>query len=202
MINKQGQVGTIGIGKLADVIIVNEDPLQNIANLEKVDTVIFDGKVVDRTYHPWYTTPFRSIANGGSPTVDGLPWVAAMKSVLLRRGGEEGPRQAAGIPNPVLSPQPAIETIEPVMITEGSPNLTVALKGFNFVRKSVVYFNGQSVPYKATSPTELQVNLDADLLRTPGRFDLVVQNPEPIGTDPLWGNGTSNKAHLIVNYIQ
>jgi hypothetical protein len=204
MINKQDQVGTIGVGKFADVLIVSEDPLQSVNNLEKVDTVVFDGKVVDRSYHSWYSSPFMSIANGGSPTVDGLPWVAAMKSVLLRRGGEEGagPRAAAGIPNHVLSPQPAIETIDPVLVTEGSPTLTVTLKGFNFVRKSTVYFNGRSVPYKAASGTELQVTLDADLLRTPGRFELMVKNPEPIGTDPLWGNGTSNKAHLLVNYKQ
>src|ERR1700687_3502915 len=139
MINKQDQVGTIAVGKFADVLIVSDDPLQSVSNLEKVDTVVFDGKVVDRSYHSWYSTPFMSIANSGSPTADGLQWVAAMKSVLLRRGGEEGPRPPAGIPNPVLSPQPAIETIDPVLVTEGSPTLTVALKGFNFVRKSTVY---------------------------------------------------------------
>src|ERR1700687_4519558 len=129
MINKQDQVGTIAVGKFADVLIVSDDPLQSVSNLEKVDTVVFDGKVVDRSYHSWYSTPFMSIANGGSPTVDGLPWVAAMKSVLLRRGGEEGagPRPAAGIPNPVLSPQPAIETIDPVLVTEGGPPLTVTI---------------------------------------------------------------------------
>jgi predicted amidohydrolase len=204
MINEQDEVGTIGVGKLADVLIVSADPLQNVANLEKVDTVVFDGKVIDRTYHSWYSTPFLSIANGGSPTVDGLPWVAAMKGVLLRRGGEEavGPRAPAGVPNPVLSPQPAIESINPATITEGSPKLTVILKGFSFVRRSMVYFNGTPVPFKAGSGTELQVDLDADLLKTPGRFDLVVKNPQPIGTDPLWGNGTSNKAHLIVSYKQ
>src|SRR6266404_1404988 len=77
MINKQDQIGAIETGKLADVLIVNDDPLQSVNNLEKIDTVVFDGKVVDRTYHSWYSTPFLSIANGGSPTVDGLPWVAA-----------------------------------------------------------------------------------------------------------------------------
>jgi hypothetical protein len=89
------------------------------------------------------------------------------------------------------------------MVTQGSPALTVTLKGFNFVRKSQAYFNGRAVPYKAVSPTELQVTLDADLLRTAGRFDLSVKNPEPL--DPyfasqVWGNGTSNRAHLIINY--
>jgi amidohydrolase family protein len=205
MIRKQDQVGTIEAGKLADVIIVNEDPLQSVNNLEKIDTVIFDGRVVDRTYHSWYSTPFLSIANGGSPTVDGLPWVAAMKSVFFRKGGEGGEGggarpAAAGLPNPALSPQPAIESVDPVMVTEGGPALTLTIKGFNFVRKSAVYFNGRSVPYRAASARELQVTLDADLLQTPGRFDIIVKNPEPIGTDPLWGNGTSNKAHLLVNY--
>ena len=201
MINQQDQIGSIGVGKLADVLIVNDDPLKSVNNLEKVDTVILDGKVVDRTFHSYYSTPFLSIANGGSPTVDGLPWVGAAKSVLQRRGTEEGPvaRPAAGLANPTLSPQPFVESIEPVMVTEGSATQTVTLKGFNFVRKSVVTFNGRPVPYKGTG-TELQVTLDAELLRTPGRFDVVVRNPEPISTDPLWGNGTSNKAHLIVNY--
>ena len=204
MIDKGGQLGTIEVGKFADVLIVNADPLQSVNNLEKIDTVVANGKIVDRTYHSWYSTPFLGIANSGSPPVDGLEWVAAMKSVFSRRGPEEGaaPRPAAGLPNPATSPQPAIETIDPVMVTEGGPPLTVTLKGINFVRKSAVYFNGRSVPYKAANATELQVTLDADLLRTPGRFDIVVKNPEPIGTDPLWGNGTSNKAHLIVNYKQ
>ena len=79
----------------------------------------------------------------------------------------------------------------------------VTLTGFNFVRKSVVYFNGRPAPFRAVSATEIQVTLDAEALREAGRFDLVVKNPEPL--DPfyvkgMWGNGTSNVAHLIVNY--
>jgi hypothetical protein len=36
-----------------------------------------------------------------------------------------------------------------------------------------------------------------------GKYDMVVRNPDPI--DPavvrgMWGGGTSNVAHLIVNY--
>ena len=57
--------------------------------------------------------------------------------------------------------------------------------------------------FRAVSSKELQVTLDAEALREAGRFDLVVKNPEPI--DPffvrsMWGTGTSNVAHLIVNY--
>jgi hypothetical protein len=102
----------------------------------------------------------------------------------------------------VLSPNPAIESISPIMFTEGSPTSTVILKGFNFVRKSQVLFKGQSVPYKVVSTTELQVTLDSNLLKEAGWFDVVVKNPWPYNRDSgsAWGNGTSNKAHLIINY--
>ena len=46
------------------------------------------------------------------------------------------------------------------MVTQGDPATTVTLNGFNFVRKSRVYFNGTSVPYEATSPTQLKVRID------------------------------------------
>jgi imidazolonepropionase-like amidohydrolase len=207
MIDKGDQLGTIEAGKLADLFVVNADPLENIANLEKVDTVIFNGKVVDRGYHSWYSVPFPVEGNGLTAPVDGLGWVAALKKATFAPpggGGEGGARPAAvALPDAVLSPQPAIETISPEMVTEGSSTLTVTLKGFNFVRKTVVYFNGVSVPYKPVSPTELQLMLDADLLRTPGRFSIVVKNPGPFNrvTDVSnWGNGISNHAYLLVRY--
>jgi hypothetical protein len=37
-----------------DIDIVTADPLQDIQNMRKLDTVIKDGKIVDREYHPWY----------------------------------------------------------------------------------------------------------------------------------------------------
>jgi hypothetical protein len=75
------------------------------------------------------------------------------------------------------------------------------LKGYNFVRRSQVLFKGISVPYKVVNANELQVTLDAGLLKEPGWFDLVVKNPWPLAAaSKPWGDGTSNQAHLIVNY--
>jgi hypothetical protein len=136
-------------------------------------------------------------------SVEGLPWAVVLKKAS--RGGEGGPQRGAeegAIPDPPDSPQPAIETMNPIIVTQGD-SAVVTLTGLNFVRKSVVYFNGRPVPFRAVSATELQVTLDAEALREAGRFDLVVKNPEPL--DPfyvkgMWGNGTSNVAHLIVNY--
>ena len=203
MLRKQNLLGTVEAGKLADVIIVNADPLQDIKNLDKINTVIQDGKIVELGYHANYSSPFSNVA-AGTVSVEGLPWADDMKKATARRGRRTagGSRRTALFPDPVYSPQPAIETMNPIIVTQGDSAM-VTLTGFNFVRRSAVYFKGRPVPFRAVSPTELQVTLDAEALREAGRFDLVVKNPEPL--DPfyvrsMWGNGTSNVAHLIVNY--
>ncbi|MCH7978196.1 MAG: amidohydrolase family protein, partial [Acidobacteria bacterium] len=189
------KLGTIEAGKLADLVIVNADPLADVANLHKIDSVVFDGKVVDRTYHPWFSSPFAVTGLNQSHAVESLPWVAILKQATFR-GGRRGGGTA---PDPAASPQPAIETVSPVMVTAGSPTLQLAITGFNFVRRTRVYFDGISVPYRRVSATELQVTLDENLLRRAGRFDIVVKNPGPVAS-PEWGDGTSNTAHLIVNF--
>jgi hypothetical protein len=202
LLRKQNLLGTVEAGKLADVIIVNADPLSDIKNLDKINTVIQDGKVVELGYHANYSSPFSNVA-ASTVSIDGLPWAVAMKKGSA--GGEGGPQRGAAngpVPDPVFSPQPAIETMNPILVTQGDTAM-VTLKGFNFVKRSAVYFNGKPVPIRAVSSTEIDVTLDADALREAGRFDLVVKNPEPL--DPFymrsnWGNGTSNMAHLIVNY--
>ena len=202
MLRKQNLLGTVEAGKLADVILVDADPLQDIRNLDKINTVIQDGKVVELGYHANYSSPFSNVA-AGTVSVEGLPWAVAMKKAT--RGAEGGPQLASegGAPaDPMYSPQPAIETMNPIIVTQGD-SAVVTLTGFNFVRRSAVYFKGQLVPFRAVSSTEIQVTLDGETLREAGRFDLVVKNPEPL--DPfyvrsMWGNGTSNIGHLIVNY--
>ena len=202
MLRKQNLLGTVEAGKLADVIIVNADPLQDIKNLDKINTVIQDGKVVELGYHSNYSSPFSNVA-ARTISVEGLPWAVAMKKGT--GGAEGGPqRGAAGaaVADPANSPQPAIETMNPIIVTQGDSTM-VTLKGFNFVRRSAVYFKGKPVPFRVVSATEIQVTLDAEALLEGGRFNLVVKNPEPL--DPfyvrsIWGNGTSNIAHLIVNY--
>jgi len=225
LINKDKELGTVEAGKIADVIVLRADPLQNIDNLRAVDVVVFDGRQVELGSHPWYTDPFRR-DSGFNPPVSNLRWVAAFRRMMFGdnppgggagRGGAGGAAAGAGagrggaapaaamapvLPDPVLSPNPAIEAITPIMFTEGSAASTVTLRGFNFVRRSQVLFQGQSVPYKVVSPNELQVTIPADLLQQPGWFDLVVKNPWPYNPDTgkAWGDGTSNRAHLIINY--
>ena len=187
-----GDLGTIEAGRLADILIVNADPLADIANLRDIDSMIFDGKVIDRGFHAHYSTPFLGSVDD-IRVVEALPWTVALKEATFGGGNAQQP------PDPIESPQPAIQTINPVWATQGDSTLTLRLTGFNFTRRSRVLFDGVSVPWRWVGPTELEVTIDENLLRRAGRFDIVVHNPPPMSL-PDWGDGTSNKAHLIVRY--
>ena len=121
MLMKQDQLGTVEASKLADVIIVDADPLQSIKNLDKINTVIQDGKVVELGYHANYYSPFANAA-ARTVSVEGLPWAVALKRASS--GAEGGPQREldpATIPDPPTSPQPAIETMGPIIVTQGAP---------------------------------------------------------------------------------
>ena len=126
----------------------------------------------------------------GGTLIDGNGGTPVANSVIVIQGNQIA---AAGAANQVAAPPGA------VMVTQGAPSTTLTITGFNFVARSRVLVDGVSVSWRRVSPTELAVTLDENMLRRAGRFDVVVVNPEPL-TAPKWGNGTSNKAHLLVNY--
>jgi imidazolonepropionase-like amidohydrolase len=45
----QGNLGTIEKGKLADIVLLRADPLQDIANTQKIEAVVANGRLFDRT---------------------------------------------------------------------------------------------------------------------------------------------------------
>jgi imidazolonepropionase-like amidohydrolase len=46
LLNKDKEIGSIEIGKLADIIAVKGDPLKDISELQRVKFVMMGGKVV------------------------------------------------------------------------------------------------------------------------------------------------------------
>lgn len=187
------RVGTIEAGKFADLLVVSADPLQNIRNLQKIEWVIKDGKVADRTFHPWFKNPLR---NSYSGMVEGRDWVAALKQTTAL-----GLRTGSGLKDSTHSfgqPCPGIESVSPGMVTAGDPTLTLTIKGINFTNKSLVYMDNQSLVTRLVSETELQATLDASLIARPETLTITVKNPGLL-EQPQWG-GTSNRAFLLVNF--
>ena len=56
-VHQDKNLGTIEVGKLADMDIFNKNPLSDIANVRTLETVIQHGKVQDRVFHSNYREP-------------------------------------------------------------------------------------------------------------------------------------------------
>ena len=48
ILRAQDEIGTIVIGKRADLVILDADPLQDIRNASRIWNVVQDGRIVDR----------------------------------------------------------------------------------------------------------------------------------------------------------
>jgi hypothetical protein len=197
------EVGTVEAGKLADLLIVDEDPLVNIANLQKIAFVIADGKIQPRGFQPWYWSPFGGEGPITIPVVDDLDW-----ALLLR--GQRGGRGVGGA-GAVGRPQPTIETIDSgrrdysdpdfskTVVKEGGPTLLLKVTGVGYFQRSVVYFNETPVPTRLVNANEIEARVDESLLRAPGRYSVIVRNAGIAAPQKL-GDGSSNRAWLIVGY--
>jgi imidazolonepropionase-like amidohydrolase len=53
------KLGTIEKGKFADLVLLDANPLENIANTKKISTVIKGGRVIDTRYHADYEIPIK-----------------------------------------------------------------------------------------------------------------------------------------------
>jgi len=200
------QLGTVEVGKLADLLVVSADPLQDVQNLKKVSNVIFNGKLLDGKYHAHFNAanPFGGSGFVGIPPVENLGFTLIVKRANFREG------RVGGVA-PGRLPQPGIELIDTmrhdfddpamsqVSVREGGPTLHLKIQGFNFFDRSQVYFDNVPVPFELKSITEIDAVIDESYLRRPGRFSVQVKNPPP-AANLNWGNGTSNIAWLLVSY--
>ncbi|MGI8601271.1 MAG: amidohydrolase family protein [Chitinophagaceae bacterium] len=47
-LNKQKQLGTVDVGKLADLVLLDANPLEDISNTRKINAVVANGKLLTR----------------------------------------------------------------------------------------------------------------------------------------------------------
>lgn len=149
-------LGTIAEGKLADLVILTANPLENIRNTRTVETVIQGGRVLPRGYHRDYVNPIPRVTRVGVGTM------------TVRVPGEG-----------YVSPQ--MGNIAPGSTLEGSKEVTLTIRGRGFVPVSSAYF--ERVPLETTyvSPTELKAVIPAKLVATAGSYLVHVWTPQPGG---------------------
>ena len=83
---KEADLGTIEPGKLADVILIEGDPLADIRNTQYVRTVILDGKVIDTSLDPEFVNPLPRTTYGNTPLEYEGPEISALSPGVARAG--------------------------------------------------------------------------------------------------------------------
>ncbi len=56
-LHKDKEIGTIAVGKLADILVVERNPLEDVKNVGRIMVVMQNGIVVDTRYHADYAMP-------------------------------------------------------------------------------------------------------------------------------------------------
>lgn len=165
----QEELGTVEPGKLADLILVRQDPLANIKNTRTIDMVIKDGEVLDTRYHPDFANPLPSTA-ASPPTVHPVPFISAIY--------------------PITSKEPNKEV---KLTIEGSNFAEKSVVEFDGAAVPTTPVKSTMLRQTIFNPiyTQLTATVPARLLNRVGTYKVRVKTPRPQG-------GTSNVLFFFV----
>ena len=145
---KAKEAGTIEPGKRADIVVLNRNPLEDIAATRDISQVIQAGKLVDRgALVNWKdNSPAR-------PTPD-----------------QSGPANT-------LIRIPFINAVSPEILTAGSGPTEVLIHGDRFSPDCFVLFNDQVVPAKFQDEHRITASIRLNATQEMGSYSLVVVRP-------------------------
>jgi hypothetical protein len=148
--------GSVEPGKVADLMIIEGDPLADIWMTQNVKLVLMDGKVVDIGFSK-YKNPIPSFYS--------------------------------------YQTLPRDIDVSPLMVTAGSGTTVLTVKGKGIWPFHRVYLNGQPLPTRFVSNTELQASVSAEAIASAGNYVVTVRaDGEPLAE--------SHRAHLVVGFGQ
>jgi hypothetical protein len=94
---KDKELGTVEPGKLADLVVVDEDPLKDVAAVRKVALVVKDGQVIDRTYDPKFVNPIpRTDLTGQLKGPNNGPELSTLSPLIALEGAKDVTIRLAG----------------------------------------------------------------------------------------------------------
>lgn len=151
LLRQSSDLGTVEEGKLADLIVINADPLQDITAVKDIHVVMKDGEVMRRGYHYGYKNP-----------------IPEDREFQLR------------FPDWTPSEVPTrIRSISPRVVEEGSDSFALTVRGVDFTTSSVVQFDGETLATTYINSSELRTTVPAEFVTRVGTYPVRVHNRPP-----------------------
>lgn len=152
LLQQNKDLGTLEQGKLADLLILRRNPLQDITAFKDIEVVMKDGESMRLGYHADFNHP--------------IPEPAELQLAY---------------PDWTVSEIPTrIDSVSPAVVVEGSDTLTLRIRGHEFVTSSIVQFEDKTnLKTELVSPTELRATVPAELLRNVGTYKIRVVHRPP-----------------------
>jgi hypothetical protein len=155
LIHKDYKLGTLAAGKLADLVLLDADPLADIRNTRKIRNVIKNGEVLDTTYHRAYYTPYAEAeAVGLTSSSAPMPEITEVFGRTLNQNSQ--------------------------VIHDGSP-FDLVVKGNNLHSTSLVYLNGRPLETTFVGRGELRARVPTERIPEAGTYTVTVMTPWPGG---------------------
>jgi hypothetical protein len=151
LLRQSADLGTLEEGKLADLILVNGNPLQDMAAVKNVHLVMKDGEVMKTGYHADYKNP---IPEDREFQLQFPDWTSSETPTRIR-------------------------SISPRFAVEGSESFELTVKGHDFTTSSVIYFDGEKLDTTYVNSSELWTKIPAGMVTKVGTYPVRVHNLPP-----------------------
>ncbi len=152
VIGQDEDLGTLEVGKLADLLVLPRNPIEDISVFKDIEMVMQDGRVLDIGYHYEYTNP--------------IPWPAGNNIAYPGFG-------------PVTEIPATLDSISPVAILEGSGDITLTAKGGPWLSTSTIQFGDTMLETELVDSSTIRATVPARLIQNVGTYPVVVDHIPP-----------------------
>lgn len=153
-IHQDEDLGSVEEGKIADLLILPRNPLDDITAYKDIELVMQNGRVLDHGFHYYFNNP--------------IPWPAGNVISYADEGF-----------GPVTEIPASIEGISPRAVVEGGGDIALNVTGGDFISTSTIEFDGQWLETELINPGEVRATVPARLVQNVGTYSVRVAHRKP-----------------------
>jgi len=151
-IHQDAELGSVEEGKIADLLVLPRNPLDDITAYKQIELVMQNGRVQDHGYHYYFHNP--------------IPWPAGNEIAYPGFG-------------PISEIPATAQRLSPEVIEEGSGDVTLSVTGGTFLSASTIEFDGKWLDTELVSSNEVRATVPAYLVQNVGTYPVRVAHRNP-----------------------